>query len=250
MFEIFNNGQHKNVCLNDLSEGHMVQSNQHIIVNDKEMICLDPGGHKIFNKLFEQMSDIGSLSQLKYIFFSHQDPDIIAAANGWLMTTDASSFLPSVWMKFITHFGVDKMVIDRIMPIDDNGMIIKLGNCNLKVIPAHFLHSPGNFQVYDPIAKILYTGDLGASIGTEAQYVENFEEHRQFIEGFHKRYMPSGKAMRAWGKTVRKLDIEMIAPQHGSLFKGKDIVEQFIQWAENFECGVDLLGESFPIPEL
>jgi len=248
MFEIFADGEHKNICLNDLSEGQMIETNQHIIVHGDEMICLDPGGHKIFNKLFNQMSDIGPLSHLKYIFFSHQDPDIVAAANGWLMTTDAKGFLPGVWMKFITHFGVDKMVMDRITPIRDEGMIISLGGSELKVIPAHFLHSTGNFQIYDPVAKILYSGDLGASVGAGTSFVENFETHKQYMEGFHKRYMPSNRALKMWANTARKLDIEILAPQHGSLFQGKEMVNQFIDWIETINCGLDLMGDSYPIP--
>ncbi|PIE57189.1 MAG: MBL fold metallo-hydrolase [Desulfobulbus propionicus] len=249
MFEIFADGSHKNICLNDLSEGHMVETNQHIISHEDEMVCLDPGGHKVFNKLFKQMSNLGSLRNLKYLFFSHQDPDIIAAANGWLMTTDAKGFLPEVWMKFITHFGVDKMVIDKITPIKDEGMTLNLGGCELKIIPAHFLHSPGNYQVYDPIAKILYSGDLGASVDAGTSFVEDFDNHIQYMDGFHKRYMPSKKALKMWVNTVGQLDIETIAPQHGSLFKGQEMVNRFIAWIDSLECGLDLMGESFSIPE-
>ncbi len=249
MFELFADGSHKNICLNDLSEGHMVETNQHIIAHENEMICLDPGGHKIFNKLFKQMTNIGPLGNLKYLFFSHQDPDIIAAANGWLMTTDAEGFLPSVWMRFITHFGVDTMVIDRIHPIKDEGMTINLCGCPLKVIPAHFLHSPGNYHVYDPISKILYSGDLGASVEAGTSFVEDFDDHIKYMEGFHRRYMPSNKALKMWVAMARKLDIETIAPQHGSLFKGKEMVNRFIDWIDNLECGLDLMGEEFSIPE-
>ncbi|PIE60714.1 MAG: MBL fold metallo-hydrolase [Desulfobulbus propionicus] len=249
MFEIFADQSHKNICLHDLSEGHMVETNQHIIVHGDQMVCLDPGGHKVFNKLFKQMSSIGPLRNIKYIFFSHQDPDIVAAANGWLMTTDAKGFLPAVWMKFITHFGVDTMVIDRITPIKDEGMVIDLNGCPLKVIPAHFLHSPGNYHIYDPISKILYSGDLGASVDAEIVVVEDFDHHIQFMEGFHKRYMPSTKALKMWVNTARELDIETIAPQHGSLFKGREMVNRFIDWIDSLECGVDLMGDRFLIPE-
>ena len=152
-------------------------------------------------------------------------------------------------MRFITHFGVDKMVLNQITPIPDNGMVVNLGGCKLKLIPAHYLHSPGNFQVYDPIAKILYSGDLGASIGTDDDIVKDFDQHLQFMEGFHKRYMPGSKAMRMWAKTVRQLEIDTIAPQHGSAFVGSEMVNRFIDWIDNLSCGFDLLGDSFPIPE-
>ena len=47
---------------------------------------------------------------------------------------------------------------------------------------------------------------------------------------------------------VRGLDIEIIAPQHGALFKGKPMVERFINWCEGLECGVDLMVDKFNLP--
>ena len=249
MYNLFEADGHKNICVNDLSFAHMVDSNQHIIIHNNEAMILDPGGHKIFTKLFSKITSLTSMNNLKYIFFSHQDPDIIAAANGWLMTTSAQGLLPAVWMRFITHFGVDKMVLNQITPIDDDGMIVDLGGCKLKLIPAHYLHSPGNFHVYDPIAKILYSGDLGASVGTNEEFVKDFDEHLQYIEGFHTRYMPTPKALKMWAKTVRQLEIDTIAPQHGSVFAGPEMVNRFIDWIDNLSCGVDLMGDSYPIPE-
>jgi len=35
----------------------------------------------------------------------------------------------------------------------------------------------------------------------------------------------------------------MIVPQHGAIFKGKEMVERFINWIENLQVGVDLLTQ-------
>jgi flavorubredoxin len=41
----------------------------------------------------------------------------------------------------------------------------------------------------------------------------------------------------------------MIVPQHGAIFKGKEMVERFINWVENLQVGVDLLTqEKYRIP--
>jgi flavorubredoxin len=41
----------------------------------------------------------------------------------------------------------------------------------------------------------------------------------------------------------------MIVPQHGAIFKGKEMVERFINWIENLQVGVDLLTqEKYRIP--
>lgn len=249
MIELYRDDNHANLMVNDLSEGYMVDANQHIIQHNGETMVLDPGGHKVFNKFQAILAAVTPMKQLKYLFFSHQDPDIIAAANGWLMTTDAVAYLPRLWMRFITHFGIDKMVLEQIKPIEDGGMVLDLGGVGIKLVPAHFLHSAGNFQVYDPVAKILYSGDLGASLGASYAEVPDFDAHIPYMKGFHQRYMPTNQVFKMWAKTVRQLDIELIAPQHGAIFRGKEMVGRFIDWIEALDCGVDLMGESYPIPK-
>ncbi|PLX99199.1 MAG: MBL fold metallo-hydrolase, partial [Desulfuromonas sp.] len=202
----------------------------------------------VYTKLFSILSAKMKMTGLKHIFFSHQDPDIIAAANGWLMMTDASAYLSALWMRFIPHFGVDELVVERIRPIPDAGMTLQLGSAELKIIPAHYLHSAGNFHLYDPVSKILYTGDLGASLETDYSMVEDFDAHVASMEGFHKRYMANSRAVRTWVNTVRQLDIEMIAPQHGAMFPNRELSQKFISWIAGLTCGTDLLPERYDIP--
>lgn len=244
---LHDSGNHKNVLLEDFSSGLAVQANQHLIVHGGAAMILDPGGHKVYNRvLAETLSQLGPHAKLRYLFLSHQDPDVVAAVNGWLMTTDAEAYASKLWIRFIPHFGLDRLVEERLRPIPDQGMQLDLGDCPLQILPAHFLHSPGNFQVYDPVARILYSGDLGASVGTEARVCEDFDDHVRYMEGFHRRYMASNRAMQAWARMVRGLDIDVIAPQHGALFKGKAMVERFIAWCEGLSCGVDLIDDLYP----
>ena len=51
------------------------------------------------------------------------------------------------------------------------------------------------------------------------------------------RWMPSNEAKNDWVKRVRKLDIEMMCPQHGRIFKG-DNVKRFLDWFEALEVGL------------
>ena len=243
---LFDNGTHKNILLEDVSgEGLAVQSNQHVIIDSRAGMILDPGGHKVYSKVLAATTGLLGRARLETIFLSHQDPDIVAAVNGWLMTTDAKAYCSELWTRFVPHFGLDRLVESRLLGIPDQGTEIKLGATELKVIPAHFLHSAGNFQVYDPIAKILYSGDLGASIGMDYREVTDFDAHEKFMKGFHQRYMASGIAMKAWAKGARKLDIEIIAPQHGALSRGKPMVERFISWCESLDCGIDMIDKLY-----
>ncbi len=246
---LFDNGYHKNILLTfeQGAAGMAVDTNQHLIIHRDSALLLDPGGHKIYNALFSEVLSILGKVKLTHLFFSHQDPDIIAAANGWLMTTDAEAYISKLWLRFVPHFGLDRLVESRLHPIPDEGMLLSVHDCDFMLIPAHFLHSAGNFQLYDPVSKILYTGDLGASLGESYLEVRDFERHIQFMEGFHKRYIACQKVLQVWANMARKLDIDIIAPQHGAYFKGREMVDKFISWFEGLKCGVDLIRE-FPLP--
>lgn len=240
---------HRNVLLEDFGHGEAVQANQHLIVHGKSGMVLDPGGHKVYAQAIAEVeAQLGPEGRVAILFFSHQDPDVIAAANGWMMTTEAIAYISAIWTRFVPHFGLDRLVIPRLKPIPDEGMWVELGGSRLAFLPAHFLHSPGNFQVWDPVSRILYSGDLGASLGMGYQVVPDFDAHVPYMAGFHARYIASSRALRAWVAMARTLPIETIAPQHGAVFRGREHVGRFLDWCEGLECGVDLLPEAFRVP--
>jgi flavorubredoxin len=45
------------------------------------------------------------------------------------------------------------------------------------------------------------------------------------------------------------MDVESIVPQHGRMFKGKKMVNEFLDWIETLDCGIDLLTqENYRLP--
>jgi flavorubredoxin len=247
---LFDQGEHRNVWLDEQADGTAVPANQHLIVHGKSGVILDPGGHKVYSQVLSATHQALRSGSLEHILLSHQDPDIVAALNGWLMTTDATAWVSALWTRFVPHFGVERFVLSRLKPIPDEGMWLKFadGAAELLVLPAHFFHSPGNFQVYDPVSKILYSGDLGASVDDPGPYVTDWDVHVAKMRGFHKRYMASQRVGAAWAKNVRTLDIEIVAPQHGPAFKGKELVNKFIDWVESEPCGVDFIDDLYKMP--
>jgi len=239
---------HKFILFEGYGAGEMVPTNQAVIYDNGEAILLDPGGHKVHYDLLNDVSALIPVNELKYLFFSHQDPDIVAAANAWLMLTDATAYVSNLWLRFIPHFGVDELLIPRLKGIPDEGMRLKLGDAEILFVPAHFLHSEGNFQVYDPVSKTLFSGDLGASVAPGYVMVEDFDAHIQHMDTFHRRYMPSAKANQLWADMVRQLDIERIVPQHGAIFPDRASSERFIDWVAQLPGAVDLLEDIYRIP--
>jgi len=246
---LYRRGDHICLAFNDLVEGHGVQSNQFLIMSGGQSILLDPGGDLTYIPLNIAITRYVNPKNLDYIFASHQDPDIIASIDRWVMSSACQVLVSKLWGRFLPHLvssHVNKQVGDfnkRVIEIPDEGARIPFGKSELVLLPAHFLHSVGNFQLYDPVSKILFSGDMGASLGDEGDsaYVDDFEAHIPLMEGFHQRYMCSNKVTRLWSRMVRNLDVEMIVPQHGLAFKGKEKINQFLDWISDLECGVDVL---------
>ncbi len=242
--------KHRNVLLPVFDAGAGIPCNQHLIVHGGSAMLLDPGGKKLYQDVFAACNRALRGARLTAVFCSHQDPDVVAALNGWLMVTDATGYISELWRRFIPHFGSDRLVYDRITPLPDGPTTLDLDGCALLVLPAHFLHACGNHHVYDPVAKILYTGDLCASVGTDDRVIEagELDAHLTRMEGFHRRYMSSSAALRAWVAMVRGLDIEMLAPQHGAVLRGRDTVARVLDWLDALPCGIDVLREVFTLP--
>ncbi|MCX7545679.1 oxygen-binding di-iron domain-containing protein [Marinicella gelatinilytica] len=254
---LFRSGTHECLMFNDLVEGHGVQSNQFLIRSGQHSMLLDPGGDLTYIPLTIALSRHIRLRELDYIFASHQDPDIIAAIDRWIVNTGCRVLVSQLWSRFLPHLvaaNVDKQMgsfANQIDAIPDAGKRVLLGEAELIILPAHFLHSVGNFQIYDPTSKILFSGDMGASIDDHvgSAFVEDFDSHIPKMAGFHKRYMVSGKVTGLWARMVRDLDVDMIVPQHGKAFKGEH-VETFLDWVSDLECGIDLMNRgNYTIPD-
>ena len=142
----------------------------------------------------------------------------------------------TLWEGFLRHFGCDSI---EYVAIADGGGVIDLGDVELQVIPAHYMHSAANFNIYDPQAKILMSGDIGAALEVPGapMFVDDFDEHVEKMRFFHQRWMPSNQAKRVWIDRVRELDIDILAPQHGRMFKGDDI-NRFLDWFESLQVGI------------
>ena len=243
---IYEDEHHKCLSFSDLVEGEGIQSNQFLILDADSSAIIDPGGNLTYSRLYVHAGRHTTVKELDYVIASHQDPDIVASVSKWLVGTSCQVIIPSMWARFLPHFfAPGSYSPERIIVVPDSGGSIPFGGSSLVALPAHFLHSVGNMNIYDPVARVLFSGDIGASVdaGDASTPVTDFDAHVGSMIDFHTRYMTSNRACRFWAQMVRKLDPEWIVPQHGAPFKGAAMVRAFLTWLESLECGIDVFTQ-------
>ncbi len=216
---------------------NIIDTNQYIIRTANRCLILDPGGVELFAPMLAAVLHHAPVEEITDLFASHQDPDIISSLGLWDQALPhAKLHAPALWEGFLRHFGCETI---EYVGIPDNGGVIQLDGAELKIIPAHYLHSSANFHIYDPKAKILMSGDVGAALEEDGSpvFVDDFNAHVEKMRFFHQRWMPSNQAKRDWIDRVRKLDIDIMAPQHGRIFRGDD-VKRFLDWFESLQVGI------------
>ena len=233
---IFNEKDHQFIVTgrDEFKPDFIIDTNQVLIIHDGYSILIDPGGMQLYERLSFEIIEYLNNHPLKYILATHQDPDIASSLSLWVNAYDLKVYISRLWVEYIANFGGNKYTF---IPIDDEGGKIDLGNNDyIEMVPAHFLHSPGNFSYYDSRSKALFSGDIGAAIfnnpSRQSFYVEDFDDHIKYMKYFNTRYFSSNKFKNKWINSVGQLDIKFIVPQHGSIFKGENILK-FLNWFES-----------------
>lgn len=214
--------------------GGIIDTNQYIVIDNDRALLMDPGGIEVFSAMLASVMRLCKVETITDLFASHQDPDIISSLGLWDQALPhAKLHAPWLWEGFLRHFGLSNI---EYMGIPDEGSTLTLSSVELQFVPAHYLHASGNYHVYDPEARILMSGDVGAALEPDGAplFVEDFDEHIPKMKMFHQRWMPSNKAKQDWIRRVRMLDIDIMAPQHGRIFQGDD-VKRFLDWFEALE---------------
>jgi len=98
---LYDDGSHKCVMfsIDDEGEGDSFLSvNQFLIVQNGVGVLIDPGSAMIFHELYEAVSRHVEVQNIKYIFLSHQDPDVSGSITQWAISTTAKFIMSKLWV--------------------------------------------------------------------------------------------------------------------------------------------------------
>lgn len=210
-----------------------LDSNPYLLIDGDEAVLFDPGSPLDFEIVFQNICELVSLDQIKYVIVHHEDPDFCGA----LPLLESRGLAAEIVTTFRTMSLVQYYDIrSPYYLIEDHGMVLRFGQGReLHFISTPYLHFAGSFTTYDPVECTLFSSDLfGAFSYNHTLYAD--DQYMGKMLAFHENYMPANSVLRPVMDTLTKYRIEMILPQHGSIITTN--IPAYIQALRTLECGI------------
>lgn len=210
--------------------------NPYLIIDGDEAVIIDSGSRDEFSTVMLKILRSGvAPTSIKRLIYQHYDPDLCGNIPQF------ESIIDSKDLRIISHRENNVFIKyysskTRKLYIESMDYEYKFSSGRtLKFIRTPYSHSPGSFITYDCKTKTLFTSDIFGSYNSDWSLYSPLDEEchnceptvfctlynkkcrLQEIIKFHKLIMNSSKSLRYALDQIKKLDINLIAPQHGSL---------------------------------
>ena len=207
--------------------------NSYLIKGTEKTALIDtvnPGFEKILEEKIDQVSET---KEIDYLIMNHAEPDHAKALAHLLPKTDGGTIITSKKGKDMAQ-ELHHLPEESIRTVE-NGNKIDLGGKKLRFINAPWLHWPETMFTFYEEENILFPCDFfGSHLASEKFYDEEMgDELTQYAKSyFGEIMMPFRKMVDQALDKIEDLDIEMIAPSHGPIYKNpEDIVSSYRTWA-------------------
>jgi two-component system, NtrC family, C4-dicarboxylate transport sensor histidine kinase DctB len=195
--------------------------NPYLVVVGGEALLIDPGSNPHFPTVARKVSSVIKFDKIRYIIIHHQDPDLAANIPVFerVINRDDLRVVTTQRVSFLTNYYGFKSPYRFVEegPLD-------LGGRSFEFLKTPYLHAPGAFTTYDRNSKILFSSDIFGAFSQEWDLYAHAGYHEKMYR-FHHTYMPPGDLLKRQMGVFERLDLDLIAPQHGSVIEKAAIKE-------------------------
>ena len=210
--------------------------NSYLVMDNNEAVLIDSGSRNDFSTVILKIMRTGlNPRKIVRLIYQHYDPDLC----GNLPQLEA--LIDNNKLKIVSHYE-NNLFIDYYSSKTEKHCIEELdyhftfsSGRRLEFIHTPYSHALGSFVTYDTKTKTLFSSDIFGSYDYSWELYTKIDEscsccdphntcpttgkYCQIIGiwDYHKRTMPSADALNYALKKIERLDIALIAPQHGSI---------------------------------
>jgi len=219
-----------------------VSYNSYLLIDEKTVL-FDTVDKAVRHRFMENVAEVLGKRKLDYLLVQHMEPDHSAViAELAVMYPEMKIVCNSTTLTFLQqfyHFDIDHFDIDSRVLIISETETLNTGKHTLHFVKAPMVHWPEVMVVYDSADKILFSADAfgcfgalnGALFADEVDFDKDYmDEARRYYTNIVGKY---GKQVRALLDQASALEIELICPLHGFVWRKKinSIVSKYELWS-------------------
>ena len=209
--------------------------NSYLVVDEK-VVLVDTVKHHLCDEMLKNIKEIIDPSKIDYIVSNHVEMDHSGSLGKVLEVAKNATIItsPNGEKGLKRHFKKDWK-----FKVVKTGDTVKIGKRTLTFALAPMVHWPDSMVTYIPEDKLLLPNDaFGQHIATSERFDDEYdfdiikEEATKYYGNI---VLPFGVQVNKLLEIASKLDIKMIAPSHGIIWRKhiKDIVTLYKKWASN-----------------
>ncbi len=197
------------------------------MINDTKKVVIDTVSHHCCGTMLCRLAKICNPEEIDYIICNHLEPDHAGSlAEVVERCKPEKIFVSTMGMKSLEgYFPAKNWPVQAVK----SGDVLNIGTRNLHFVETRMLHWPDSMVTYAAEDKILFSNDaFGQNIASTERFNDEFTREQILQaakEYFYNIVLPfSSQTLKAI-EALAGLDIDMIAPDHGLIHRGKEGVE-------------------------
>ena len=190
------------------------------LILDEKVTLIDNVYAPFADEMMSRIKSVIDPSKIEVYISNHSEPDHSSSIHEIL------KYAPNAKIYASGPSGVRSMMGTyhdlKPLPVKTND-VLNIGKRDLKFIQTPLVHWPDNMVTYSPYDKILFSNDmLGQHIATFERYDDEFpldlllSELRKYYANI---VLPYGAQTQKALAAVKQLDIDLIAPSHGLIWR-------------------------------
>ena len=215
-----------------------VSYNSYLLLDDKTVLfdTVDPSVSKVF---FENVDHVLAGRKLDYLVIHHMEPDHSGTVSEVLLRHPETVIVCSDRIRAMLQQFRGGVAPQNAFHLVKEGDTFETGHHTLTFLSAPMVHWPEVMVSYDLTTRTLFSADAFGTFGAinGALFADEVDFFRDYVDEARRYYCnivgKYGTQVQALLKKAAGLEIEMICPLHGPVWR-KDIawfLDKYIHWA-------------------
>ncbi len=206
--------------------------NAYLIMDDK-VALVDTVKEPFFQEMLGRIEQIIDPKEIDYLISNHTEPDHSGSITRILEVAKNAELIASdIGVRGLRRYYGKGLECTSIRDKPS----ISLGEKTLKFVPVPMVHWPDSMVTYIPEEKLLLSNDaFGQHLASSKRFDDEVDQAvlmQEAVKYYANIVMPLWMSVNRAFKALEGVDIEMIAPSHGVIWRSKPemILEAYQRW--------------------